>query len=101
MLTIENYSKLYKKDVGDWRIGKVENMKHCYLIHLYKPNGERIQVNLERNPIGEKETALYELWYWKGMANNPQNQKPQRMLLSITSLNPMSIFLKNLNLLIQ
>ena len=59
MLSIENITKVYKKDVGEWRIGKVETLNTAYLFTLYKFNRrETIQVNLERNPIG----VQYELW---------------------------------------
>ena len=53
MLTIENITKLYRRDVGEWRIGKVETTNTTYLFQLYKFNRRNtIQVNLERNPIG-------------------------------------------------
>ena len=65
MLTIKNIEKLYKQDVGDWRIGKVVTLDSSYLIQLYKHNRrETMQVNIERTPIGEGDTALYELWFW-------------------------------------
>ena len=61
MLTIENITKLYKMDANAyWRIGKVETTNTAYLFTLMNPKGERLQVNLERNPIGEQ----YELWCW-------------------------------------
>jgi hypothetical protein len=73
MLTIKNIEKLYKQDVGDWRIGKVVTLDSSYLIQLYKHNRrETMQVNIERTPIGEGDTALYELWFWEdnsGSAN--------------------------------
>ena len=65
MLTIVNIEKLYKQDVGEWRIGKVVTLDSSYLIKLYKHNRrETMQVNIERTPIGEGDTALYELWFW-------------------------------------
>jgi len=65
MLTIKNISKLYKMDAGEWRVGKVETLNTAYLIQLYKYNRRKnIQVNIERTPIGEGDTALYELWFW-------------------------------------
>ena len=66
MLTIENITKAYKKDVGLWRIGKVETINTAYLFTLINPVGHRIQVNLERNPIG----VQYELWCWDSYQNN-------------------------------
>mgnify|MGYP006961907049 FL=1 len=52
-------------DAGEWRVGKVETLNTAYLIQLYKYNRRKnIQVNIERTPIGEGDTALYELWFW-------------------------------------
>ena len=77
MLTIKNIEKLYKCDVGDWRIGKVVTMDSSYLIQLYKHNRrETMQVNIERTPIGD--TALYELWFWE---DDSGGAKPIRRLL--------------------
>ena len=79
MLTIKNIEKLYKCDVGDWRIGKVVTLDSSYLIQLYKHNRrETKQVNIERTPIGEGDTALYELWFWE---DDSGNAKPIRRLL--------------------
>jgi len=79
MLTITNIEKLYKQNVGNWRIGKVETLDSAYLIQLYKYNSmETKQVNIERTPIGEGDTALYELWFWEGNAFG----KPIRRLLN-------------------
>ena len=78
MLTIKNIEKLYKQDVGDWRVGRVETLDSAYLIKLMKPNGERKQVNIERTPIGEGDTALYELWFW---TDDSGSAKPIRRLL--------------------
>jgi len=75
MLTITNIEKLYKLNVGNWRIGKVETLNSSYLIQLRKYNSiETKQVNIERTPIGEGDTALYELWFW-------EDGKPIRRLL--------------------
>ena len=65
MLTIVNIEKLYKLNVGNWRIGKVVTLDSSYLMQLYKYNSmDTMQVNIERTPIGEGDTALYELWFW-------------------------------------
>ena len=66
MLTIENISNLYKSDVGIWRIGRVETINTAYLFTLINPVGQRIQINLERNPIG----LQYELWCWDSYQHN-------------------------------
>ena len=79
MLTIVNIEKLYKQDVGEWRVGKVVTLDSSYLIQLYKHNRrETMQVNIERTPIGEGDTALYELWFWE---DNSGGAKPIRRLL--------------------
>jgi len=79
MLTITNIEKLYKLNVGNWRIGKVETLNSSYLIQLRKYNSiETKQVNIERTPIGEGDTALYELWFW---ADDSGGAKPIRRLL--------------------
>ena len=80
MLTIENITKLYRMDVGEWRIGKIETTNTAYLFHLYKFNRrEQIQVNLERNPIG----LQYELWRWSGLGKHSPhpNSVPMRRML--------------------
>jgi hypothetical protein len=78
MLTIKNIEKLYKLNVSNWRIGKVETLNSSYLIQLRKYNSmETKQVNIERTPIGEGDTALYELWFWEGNTFG----KPIRRLL--------------------
>ncbi len=79
MLKIVNIENLYKKDVGEWRVRAIETLDSAYLIHLLKPNGERKQVNLERNAIGEGDSALYELWFW---SDDTTNALPIRQLLS-------------------
>jgi hypothetical protein len=79
MLTIVNIEKLYKQDVGEWRVGKVVTLDSSYLIQLYKRNRmEIMQVNIERTPIGEYGASLYELWFW---ADDSGSAKPIRILL--------------------
>jgi len=79
MLTIKNIEKLTQYGaVEDWRVGKVVTLDSSYLIQLYKHNRrETMQVNIERTPIGEGDTALYELWFWEGNTFG----KPIRRLL--------------------
>jgi hypothetical protein len=82
MLTIVNIEKLYKLLVGNWKVGKVVTLDSSYLIQLYKYNSmETMQVNIERTPIGEGDTALYELWFWSGSDKDPIHQTPVRRLL--------------------
>ena len=89
MLTIQNYNKLFRKDVGNsgWRVGEIFETSTAYLIQLMKPNGEKMQVNLERNPIGAP-NLLYELWCWNkqtsvGVANTAT---PIRTMLPLTDI---------------
>ena len=87
MLTIENITKVYKKDVGMWRIGRVEAINTAYLFTLINPVGQRIQINLERNPIG----VQYELWCWDSYQNNTPlpTAIPKRRMLDTDKLKTM------------
>lgn len=84
MLVIENITKLYKVDVGNWRIGRVETINTAYLFTLINPIGQRIQVNLERNSIG----VQYELWCWDSYQNNSPlpTAVPKRRMLDKTKI---------------
>lgn len=85
MLTIDNITKVYKKDVGEWRIGKVETLPSAYLFTLYKFNRrETIQINLERIAIG----VQYELWRWNSYGNQSPhpNSVPMRRMLDRSKL---------------
>jgi hypothetical protein len=80
VLIIENINKIWKRDVNEWRIGKIETLSSTYLFQLYIYNRRhQIQINLERNPIGEQ----YELWCWDmqdGGAPLPHATPLRRML---------------------
>ena len=66
---------------------KVETLDTAYLIKLYRYNRrETMQVNIERNPIGERDTALYELWFWNGTSTNVNYMSPVRRLMSVGEL---------------
>jgi hypothetical protein len=102
MLTIKGIEKLYKHDVGEWRIARVETINTVYLIQLRKPNGESMQVNLERNKIGNEFGNEYELWYWNGdPINDPYNCVPQRLMLPITQFTDIWKTIQGINLLIH
>ena len=98
MLTIENITKVYKKDVGMWRIGRVETYNIAYLFTLINPVGQRIQINLERNPIG----VQYELWCWDSYQNNAPhpNSVPIRRMLDKDKLKTMDGLLEQIKQLI-
>jgi hypothetical protein len=89
MLTIKNIEKLYKQDIGEWRVGRVETLDSAYLIKLMKPNGEDKQVNIERNAIGEYDAALYELWFWN-------DGKPIRRMLNKPDLKLGTVYVTDL-----
>ena len=100
MLTIENITKLYKMDTGvHWRIGKVETTNTAYLFTLMNPKGERLQVNLERNPIGEQ----YELWRWSGYGfQSPQPTSiPMRRMLDRNKLKTPEVLIEQIKDLLK
>jgi hypothetical protein len=98
MLTIENITKLYKADVGIWRIGRVETINTAYLFTLINPVGHRIQINLERNPIG----VQYELWCWDSYQNNTPlpTAVPRRRMLDRSKLITPDVLLEQIKQLI-
>jgi hypothetical protein len=98
MLTIENITKLYKADVGIWRIGRVETINTAYLFTLINPVGQRIQINLERNPIG----VQYELWCWDSYQNNTPlpTSVPKRRMLDTDKLKKPEILIEQIKQLI-
>jgi hypothetical protein len=93
MLTIVNIEKLYKQDVGEWRIGKVVTMDSAYLIELRQSNGLRLQVNLERTAIGNSDSALYELWFW---SNQSGSGIPIRRMLNKPDLKLGTVYVTDL-----
>ena len=98
MLTIENITKLYRADVGIWRIGRVETINTAYLFTLINPVGQRIQINLERNPIG----VQYELWCWDSYQNNAPhpNSVPLRRMLDRSKLITTDVLLEQIKQLL-
>jgi len=94
MLTIVNIEKLYKQDVGIWRIGRVETINTAYLFTLINPVGQRIQINLERNPIG----VQYELWCWDSYQNNTPlpTAVPRRRMLDKDKLKKPEILIEQI-----
>lgn len=94
MLTIQNITKVWKRDVAGWRIGKIETMPGAYLFQLFKSNGERLQVNLERNSIAGE----YEMWHWKPVKGN---QYPERLMFPKNVLDTPDKFINAMNLLLM
>ena len=99
MLTIENITKLYRADVGIWRIGRVETINTAYLFTLINPVGHRIQINLERNPIG----LQYELWCWDSYQNNTPlpTAVPRRRMLDKDKLKKPEILIEQIKQLLN
>ena len=99
MLTIENITKVGNKDVGIWRIGRVETINTTYLFTLVNPVGQRIQINLERNPIG----VQYELWCWDSYQHNVPlpTAIPKRRMLDMTKLKTVDGLIEQMEQLIK
>ena len=98
MLTIKGIEKLFRQDIGEWRIGGIETHKNTYIILLRKPNGEKHQIHIERNPIG----AEYEMWMWKGdPINDPANCVPERLMLTPDMLRTREHCITRMNLLMM
>jgi hypothetical protein len=104
MLTIENINKIWKRDVGEWRIGKIQTQNTAYLFQLYISNRRhQIQINLERTPIGRGGVFFYELWCWDmqdGGAPLP-NATPLRLMLNMAELKTMDGLVKQMEKLLK
>ena len=99
MLKIENYSKLFRKDISnsEWRVCEIFETSTAYLIQLMKPNGEKMQVNLERSPVGQP-NPLYELWCWN---NDTPTAKPIRTMLTLNDVKNIDKVLNGIEFLIK
>jgi hypothetical protein len=104
MLTIENINKIWKRDVGEWRIGKIQTQNTAYLFQLYISNRRhQIQINLERTPIGRGGVFFYELWCWDmqdGGAPLP-HATPLRRMLNMTELKTMDGLVEQMEKLLK
>ena len=104
MLTIENINKIWKRDVGEWRIGKIQTQNAAYLFQLYISNRRhQIQINLERTPIGRGGVFFYELWCWDmqdGGAPLP-HATPLRRMLNKAELKTMDGLVKQMEKLLK
>jgi hypothetical protein len=99
MLVIENILKVYKMDVGIYQMGKVYTTNNAYLFTLINPIGQRIQVNLERNPIG----VQYELWCWDSYHHNVPlpTAIPKRRMLDKTKLQKPELLIQQIKELLH
>jgi hypothetical protein len=90
MLTINNVTKVYKRDVGEWRIGKVLVTKWAYKFVLYNPNGKNLEIYLMRHK--DSITNEYDIMYNKdnkkvSLSVNISNiQSPDFMTYTIARL---------------
>ena len=87
MLKITNYHKLFRKDAGFWRVGKIEEIDTAYLIYLMTDKGRKMQVNLERTPVGNQKQ--YELWCWSDILRTgvvAQTAVPIRIMVGLDEL---------------
>jgi hypothetical protein len=104
MLTIENINKIWKRDVGEWRIGKIQTQNTAYLFQLYISNRRhQIQINLERTPIGRDGVFFYELWCWDmqdGGAPLP-HATPLRRMLNMAELKTMDGLVEQMEKLLK
>ena len=87
-LTIENIAtELFRMNVGEWRIARIETHKNCYLFGLSKQNKNVHQFNLERNAFSD---GFYEMWCWG------KDGKPIRTFVDKSEVATKEMFLKNL-----
>ena len=87
MLKITNYHKLFRKDIGNWRVGRIEEIDSAYLIHLMTSKGRKWQINLERTPVGNQKQ--YELWCWSDILRTgvvAQTAVPIRIMMRLDEL---------------
>ena len=97
MLTIENFHRnLIGKGPNSkkWFCGGIEETETQYRIAVANNHNIGFEMSLERNPIGQAETALYELWYWD------KNGNVQRSLLTKDKINTKRKMVKRITELI-
>jgi hypothetical protein len=96
MLTIKNYNKLEDRIVKGTTvfIASIEETDTQYRIVVANNHNIGFEMRLERNPIGQGETALYELWFWD------KNGNVQRNLLTKDKINTKLRMLKQITELI-
>lgn len=97
MLKIKNYNKLFRKDVGDWRIGSVQETLTSYIIQLNKPNNDKKQVMLERTATISKQN-IYELWCWN---TDLPTATPKRIMLTLDKISDMDNLVGTIEFLVR
>ena len=97
MLKITNYHKLFRKDIGHWRVGKIEEIDTAYLIYLMTSKGRKWQINLERTPVGNQKQ--YELWCWSDILRTgvvAQTAVPIRIMMKLEEVKDMNTLLSSI-----
>ena len=96
MLTIKNYIEIVNITIRGTSvfIASIEETETQYIIAVANNHNIGFEMSLERNPIGQGETALYELWFWD------KNGNVQRNLLTKDKINTKLRMLKQITELI-
>ena len=97
MLKITNYHKLFRKDIGNWRVSRVSESDSAYLIFLTTPKGRTLQVNLERKPYLDE--GEYELWCWDTILSKgvvAQTAVPLRTMVRLEELRDINNLLNSI-----
>ena len=83
MLTIKNYIEIVNTKIKGTTvfIASIEETETQYRIVVANNHNIGFEMSLERTPIGQGETALYELWFWDSVGN------VQRSLLAKDKIN--------------
>lgn len=102
MLTIQNFHKLFRRDVHRYRIGGAVETNTQYVIRLFNPTQKSFPVYLERqyqistNPETLQPDISYKMWYRKDTTN-----KIESIYFTPKHFQTPDTFLKALNLLIM
>ncbi len=99
MLTIENTNKLFRRDVGEWRIGIIDETLTSYIIQLNKSNGDKTQIMLERNHVSDGDRRCYELWLWSKNPAYPPT--PKRTMLKPNDIKDINKLVSTMEFLIK
>lgn len=96
MLTIKNYIEIVNTAIRDTSvfIASIEETETQYRITIANNHNIGFEMSLERTPIGQGETALYELWFWD------KNGNVQRSLLAKNKIDTKRKMIKRITELI-
>ncbi len=102
MLKIENFGKLFRKDVHRYRIGYAGERNTQYVVRLFHPNQKSFPVYLERqsemvyNPKKNQNYIGYKMWFEKQDRNIIES-----LYWESTQFKTMDDFLNALNVLVM